>query len=248
MNAASLAAPPPIERGGDRLIWILGLWATAALLVAIEYLHLQQVYADLRHSLRYGGEIIQPSGRWRFWGIVIPLLLVTTALILQRRSSSGSWRALSAIGLVVMVPVWLVGWAMTEMSGPYGFDSVRLADGRRFILAQEPVMTDSVYGLYEPIGPLGLYWRDAGFLDYSEDGRFTSNAGLVLSPDQQWLLVTRGGVWTDCFRVSPFRPVECATGNAPAWNDPHYERDMLLRSARIASLTGLAPPGDGPDP
>jgi hypothetical protein len=239
-----LAALKPTRRAA----WILGLWGFAALLIGLQYLLLEHVYAGERHHARFGGDFIIPSGRWRLWGIVTPMLLITAAMVCQYRWFRGRWRPLAFYGLAALIPAWFFAWVMSEVSGPHGFDSVSLADGRRFILAQELVLTDSVYGLYEPYGPLGIYWRGAGDLDYSEDGRFTSDPGLTLSADEKWLLVARGGVWTDCFRLSAARPIDCAVKPYPSWSDPGFEQDMRLRSGRIAALTGLKPPGYGPNP
>ena len=244
-----IGGPPGPTETGDRLLTparrrlllIVLLWVAAAVLVAVQYRLFAQFQLRARHVASYGGDLLLPSGRWRFWGIAIPLILVTGALVLQYRWSGGLWKKLAKLGLYAMIPVGFVGWVLSQISGAHGFDSITLADGRRFVLAQEPIMTDSVYSLYESPDPLGFTWRKAGELDYSEDGRFIDGAALAVSPDQKWLLVTRGGVWTDCFRLTPSRPVDCAVKPYPYWNDPNFERDMKLRSAGIAALAGIAP-------
>ena len=245
MSASALALPAPSPRDRRPIGWILGLWAAAALLVLIQHLHLQDVRADLRLAAAGIGDpgFIIPSGRWRFWGIVIPLLLLTTAFMLQFRWTKGIWRGLAGWGLLLMVPVWLVGWVMTEVSGPNGVDSVRLSDGRRFILAHEVGWEDPAFRLYEPAGPLGIHWRWAGDTVGFEYGRFNRDPGLVLSGDEKWLLMRRGGLWTDCFRLDASGPRDCGVKLDPYWSDPTFERDMRLRSESISALTGLTPAG-----
>jgi hypothetical protein len=234
------AAGSLVEPNRRRVI-LVATWAAAGLLILGQYAWLRHIFAQYRQTARRGGELILPSQDWRLWGIMVPLALIALALLMHRRWAGEAGRRRATLGLVAMLPLFLLGWCVSHLAGSEQLDSVRLKDGRRFLVAIAPVMTDFVYDLREQVGPMGMYWRAAGNLDYSEDGRFTAHPHLVVSSDGQWLLFARGGIFTDCFAVRPDRLKPCQVGPWSSWNSPAFERDMLAKSARISALTGIRP-------
>ncbi|MFC4167300.1 hypothetical protein [Teichococcus aestuarii] len=149
----------------------------------------------------------------------------------------GGWHwaaALAGVPMVLLVGLVMVG--LVELfTARAVLAEVTLPDGRRLRLTQEPVPTDTVYGLWQPDG---LRWRRAlpeMALGYSEDGRFTEEPGLALSPDRQFLAVRRGGFWMDCIRVAPV--LETCSPPAISWQSPAAA--FAARSRRIAALAGL---------
>lgn len=227
--------------GRRRILVVTGLWFAAALLILGQLLWIRSLAPANRLAAMTDGHYLVPSETWRLCGTLSPLLLMAIALILQFRWTSAGWRLLTALTTAFFVPFCLSALLLAAIGGPSRIESVRLSDGHRFILAGEPIPTDAVYTLYEAEDSIGLMWRRVSWLDYSEDGRFVGEERLVLSPDERWLLVTRAGIWTDCFRLVRGRPILCGVLPSPSWTDPGYEADMRLRSRRIAELTGLAP-------
>lgn len=230
-----------------RAVTLAVLWVAAILLVVIQALvlrHLMQwnrAVIERYRSHDYADLLLVPADWWRFAGVAVPLLLLLTALGLQARWTGHWLRRLSIVGLWAALSLGGLALLVATM-GPGRLDSVRLANGRGYVLAVEPTMTDVVYTLYESSGTFSLYWGQIAYLDYSEDGRFVGRERLVLSPDERWLLVSRAGLWTDCFQLQSGRPIDCRGAPQPDWTSPTYEADMRSRSRRIATLTGLAPP------
>ena len=222
---------------------ILMLWAAAILLIVVQWLALRTVASEYRaHAGGAPGIFRVPADWWRGMGVFLPLLLIGIALWLQRRWRSTLLRRCSKVGFYLLIPVTIVAVLVALAWGPESIDSVTLPSGTRFVLAIEPVTTDTVYSLYQPMGRLGLWWRQIGNLDYSEDGRFTGGEKIVVSADRKWLLVARAGVWTDCFRLVGETPVDCGVQLQHDWSDPRYEAAMHARSAEIQRLTGMGPP------
>jgi len=240
MSAARAAADARSTRRLRKRL-MLGGWAMAASLIVGQLLILRHLNGLSQASAGTSAEIVVPSDAWRLSGTFLPLLLIGAVLILQICWLRGSWAALSVLGIFLLFPISLLCMYVAGVGGPTALGAARLSDGQRFILAIEPVMTDSVYTLYEEADWLGLTWRQVSWLDYSEDGRFTGGEHLAVSPDEHWLLVARAGIWTDCFRLEGGRPVRIADQPAPLWTQADYEAEMRLRSARIATLTGMRP-------
>jgi hypothetical protein len=169
------------------------------------------------------------------------LALILAALFCQRRWTRGGWQLAARIGLVAMVPALPYFSILAYASYGNAFDEIRLDDGRRFVVAGWAIRTDAIYDLYEQTGPLGLYWRRVGMLDYSEDDGFAAGAHLSRSRDDKWLAFARGGLFVDCFAVKSDGLKPCPAGRRASWTDPDFEAGMRLRSARIAALTGMRP-------
>ncbi len=226
-----------------RNLVILLLWAAAIALIFAQSHALRAAAAEYRAYARGAPGIPRvPADWWRASGVFVPLGLIGTALWMQRGWRSALLRRLSRIGLVILVPIAFVAGLLALARGPAMLGSVRLPSGARFILALEPIPTDAVYTLYRPIGRWGFWWREVARLDYSEDGRFTGDEKIVLSPDSKWLLIARAGVWTDCFSLVDGNPIGCGGSIQPDWSNPSYEADMHARSTEIQRLTGLRPP------
>jgi hypothetical protein len=243
MRATGLDGQPRSLRR-QRIAFVLVCWVLAGCLIFGQFLilrHLFMLNQSIATNARTTAQFFAPSDDWRLLGTFLPLLLMGGALTLQICWLRDAWRALSALAIVLFVPFSLLCLLLAAVRGPGTIESVRLSDGQRFILAFEPVMTDAVYTLYQEADPTGLSWRQVSWLDYSEDGRFTGREHLVLASDEHWLLVTRAGIWTDCFHMVGGRPIRIDVQPSPDWNSPDYEANMRLRSARIAALTGLRP-------
>lgn len=227
-----------------RAIGILGLWAVAAGLILVQLFMVLAAAAEYRDyaAAGLGGMPRVAADWWRVVGVLVPLGCVGIALWLQRQSACKWLRTLSRIAFVLLVPIGLLALLIASARGPNRLDSVVLPSGKRFVLALEPIPTDSVYTLYQPIGVFGVWWRQIANLDYSEDGRFIGDERIAVSPDGKWLAVARAGLWTDCFRLIRDKPSECSLTARPDWYHASYERDMRTRSGEIQRLTGMSPP------
>jgi hypothetical protein len=108
-------------------------------------------------------------------------------------------------------------------------------------LAVDEGMTDVGFVLVEDADPGGFVWRRISELSFIEDGPYAALPQLVTAPDGRWLLVRRAGIWTDAFRLVDGHPVPIAVslnGDVRLPDDATFRR---LRSARIATLTGMHP-------
>jgi hypothetical protein len=227
----------------SRRLAVILLWTVAIALVVAQSYALKAAAAEYRAYARGAGGLPRvPADWWRASGVAVPFILIGVALWLQRGWPSPLLQRLSKIGLLVLVPIALLGVLVALARGPAAVGSIRLPTGKQFILAVEPIPTDTVYTLYQPIGSLGLWWQQVANLDYSEDGRFTGGERIVLSPDAKWLVVARAGVWTDCFRLVDEKPLDCSITTHPNWSDAAYEADMRARSSEIQRMTGLVSP------
>lgn len=225
-----------------RIAWIVALWLAALGMLVARSKWLHWLAASEYDVYIHDGAYLVASYRGRFWSVLIPLFIVSGALVLQYRWFLGAARGAAQIGLFILPFAYLVGLLIGDGGGANPIAYVELRDGHRFVLAVEPIPTDVVYTLFEVEGPFGLYWRhtETG-LDYSEDGRFVGDERLVVSRDERWLMVTRAGVWTDCFHLVGHRPIRVDVQPYANWNSADYEVNMRLRSARISALTGLRP-------
>lgn len=227
--------------GRRRALVVAGFWIAAALLIIGQFLWLRSLAPANRLAAMTDGRYVVPSGNWRIYGTLLPLLLAATALVLQYRWGSAGWRLVAAFGIFLFVPFALFAMLMVAIHGPQRFDSVRLATGQRYVMTSELAGLDPVYGLYESTGAAGLYWRRVTWLDSPDDGRFMGEPRLVVSPDERWLVAGRAGIWTDCFRLVRGRPIECGVEPNPISYQSDYVDEMHLRSRRIAALTGMMP-------
>lgn len=133
---------------------------------------------------------------------------------------------------------------------------VTLTDGRTFMLAYDRGShLDITYALWQAdeSGPSPkVNWRrpdpvwpeypDSWVkLNYSSGNKFTENPALLVTPDQHFLLVRRGGIWTDCMITSnPLRNCRCIDVY-PSQIDRQEWHD---RSEAITQLTGFTPEGE----
>jgi len=225
---------------------ILLLWVAAIALILIQWLALRAAALEYRAYARGAPAVPRlPADWWRGVGVLLPLILVGVALWLQRGWRPTLPRRLSKIAFVLLIPITMLAVLAALAQGPAAIARAALPNGTTFVLAIEPVPTDSVYTLYQPMGRWGFWWRHIADLDYSEDGRFTGGETIQISPNRKWLLVARAGVWTDCFRFVGEKPVDCGVLLQHDWSDPQYEAAMRARSAEIQRLTGLRPPRAG---
>ena len=223
----------------QRIGLVLGCWLLAGCLIVGQLLIVRQIYAQAELIGRFSDHIVVPSDDWRWWGALLPMLLMVAALSMQLSWLDGIWQSMSAFAAAIFAPVFLLCLVAAEARGPGTITSLRLSDGHRFIMAYEAFGWDEVYALYEDADVTGLTWRRLSYLAYPEDGKFFGHAHLVATADERWLLVTRGGIWTDCFRLVGDRPVYVEVRPDPSSNSVDYETSMRRRSERIAALTGM---------
>ncbi len=169
-------------------------------------------------------------------GSLFLFVLSQLAAVVIRR---GWRRVMPLIVLVPAVPAFLLALGLLDVTmRRVELDRTTLPDGRVVMLTLEAVPTDAVFNLWEQ--PEGWRWRslfESGeALTYSEDGSFTADPRLVVSRDGRYLLVRRGGIWTDCWAIdakgSCFFLVE---GTSPG------REEWLSRSQSIAFITGADP-------
>ena len=231
-----------------RMMLIAWIWSAALLLIAAELLWSGALAVANRNIWLSEGGPVSTSYAWRFGTMFLPLELIIFALILQFRWFRTFGKQVATLGFILMVPVHLGTFLSVHVWGPVPMDSVRLNDGRRFILASQQAGFDSVFAVYSPAGPLGFAWHPVS--DVGVSG-FDGNPQLALSPDQHWLLVAQHGLWADCFqlvqtdRTSMANP---ALDRCPAYklgystptDDPEARDRALSRQAE--AMTGMRPP------
>ena len=161
--------PEPLTSSpGWRILTVLILWGAALILVLVQSNALSQAAAEYKSYARGGPGIPRvPADWWRVSGVLVPLCFIACALWVQRGGRIVWLRRLSGIGLVLLIPIALGAPLLALARGPVALASVRLPGGARYILATEPIPTDTVYTLYQPIGRWGFWWRHATWLDDS---------------------------------------------------------------------------------
>lgn len=136
----------------------------------------------------------------------------------------------AAVALIpkLFLPSTVSGWPI---------DSVHSQNRNKFfILAYEPMLTDTAYRVFSAEGSrLNPIWRVelAGtILDYSEDGSLTESPHLLLSKDEQLLVIGRGGHLTDAILTDSQQPL---TQSVP-WTDKDREQQWQRRTDIIRGL------------
>ena len=131
-------------------------------------------------------------------------------------------------GLMHFTPSRISGWPIDSV-----YSSTR---GKYYILAYEPIPTDTCYRIFSTDATrLNPVW-EAEFprviLDYSEDGSLIENPGLILSGDEQLLVIKRGGHLTDAIVIDSSQAL---TEFVP-WSDENREQQWRRRTDRIDFL------------
>lgn len=135
---------------------------------------------------------------------------------------------------LTLVPALLIAVIAVAVLAPVSDEiaSTRLPDGRTAHLSTEAaVITDVSYSLWVSSPGAPVWRRQAkGDLSYSEDGSYINDERLRVSANGRRLLVSRGGVWTDCLEIAEgFSP--CAVGvEQPWWSDADYHAKMRAYS------------------
>jgi hypothetical protein len=226
-----------------RLIWIAGLWIAAIGLFLGKQIWMDWLIRNRENWSRGSGDILLPSGDWWILGTFGPFAFAATALLIQGFSFRGFKRDVSGCGLFVLIPVVVLVYLVAPHHNPRTISSAQLTDGRHFVLARSDYFKGGhSYALYEPTGPLGSYWRVAGGVEYSMHDLPREARRLVVSTDQQWLLVAGPDIWVACFYVARGGFRDCDELDHRTWEERMREVGFGPRTRRIAGLTGLRPP------
>jgi len=141
----------------------------------------------------------------------------------------------------------VVGFIQLMTQTPIFMNYATTGDGRTFLLAQDPGLgNDFSWSIWRPSDRAGFIWaRETNQMNYSEDGRFISNARLVATEDGRRLLVQRGGIWTDCFEAKA--SLQYCDLPRRDWHDALEAPNAWIgNSDDIAELTGM--PAGTPNP
>jgi len=174
------------------------------------------------------------SGHAADVGVILLVASQLVAVAIRR-----GWRRV--VPLFVLVPlvlfVALAANLVSKMTQRVEVDRITLPDGRVVMMTHEPVPTDTVFAVWEQAD--SLRWRPLYVMPdqitYSEDGSFTTDPRLVVSDNGAYLLLRRGGIWTDCWAIGR-SPSLCLAGEVPSTRD-----EWLERSRRIAAVVGADP-------
>ncbi len=186
-----------------------------------------------------------------FYGLVLLLgavWLVSTIILFAKKQFSRSIKriliipfVLIAVAVIWGIPTFLMpsvisGWPIDSVYSP--------ARDKYYILAFEPALTDAIYRVFTADGSrLNPVWnvKFAGtILDYSEDGSLTSNPRIILSKDEQLLVIERGGHFTDAILIDSSQPL---TEFVP-WSDEDREIQWQKRTELIRHLLAEHSGGD----
>lgn len=182
-------------------------------ILAPELLNLASVVALIAIPLAVVFDVVAPPAKRRLWPIV---------------------RLLVGLPATVVAVVWIA-----VASGlPGVVNRVTTDSGQQYLLGVGPMPTDVDYQLWRSVGPGGVLWERAEILTWSEDGQFTQNPQLVLVRER-WLMVRRGGLWTDCYEITPGELKSCGGGHEiQDWPNPDAWR---AASAEMAVKVGVKP-------
>ncbi len=169
--------------------------------------------------------------------IAIPLALVFDAVAPQaERRLWPMVRLLFGLPATVVAIIWI-----SFASGlPGVVNRVSTPSGQQYLLGVGPMPTDVDYQLWRSVGAGGVLWERAESLTWSEDGGFTQDPQLVLVRGR-WLMVRRGGIWTDCYEITGDALTSCGGGDQMQdWQNPAAWR---AASGEMAAKVGVDPEG-----
>lgn len=161
--------------------------------------------------------------------------MIAASIVLRR------WRYSPGIAAHALVATILLSSGLSFRDGLFG-ETCGKAVGC-FFLSDAGMITDTGYKIWHaPDRGSPLLWRvpKSRSINYSEDGSYTSDPHLLLSNDEQILVLARGGYLVDAIDLASGRVLSDFIG----WGEPH--RDALMRqnsdaiAAIAASLWGLA--------
>jgi hypothetical protein len=178
--------------------------------------------------------IVDISGRAL---VMFPFVLLAARVVRTRRNRS-IWLLCALLWLPLATGSQILAAMWLELPGTT--PSVTTPDGAAFRLGVGPAMTDVVYSLWRRAPGIAPIWREvlpSTDLTYSEDGRFTRGARLVVAQEGRMLLIERGGLFTDC--VDTLRAQACA-GIGPHTGVADDDENWRRRSAAIKDAAGLA--------
>ena len=171
---------------------------------------------------------------------LIALITIPSALLFDVVVPPAGRRLGPAVRLLLAIPATIVAFVWIALSSglPSVVNRVTAPGGQQYLLGIGPMSTDVDYQLWRSVGPAGQLWKPAGTITWSEDGRFTEDPELVLV-HERWLMVRRGGIWTDCYEILANSLKSCGGGYVVQdWQDPDAWRRA---SAEMAARVGATP-------
>jgi hypothetical protein len=153
---------------------------------------------------------------------VVALAAILLALIFDVVAPPAGRRLWPGVRLVIGMPAAIVAllWITLISGSPGVINRVTAPDGQHYLLGVGPMPTDVDYQLWRSVGPGGVFWERSETLTWSEDGQFTRDPQLVLV-NERWLMVRRGGIWTDCYEITPAALESCGGGyQMQDWRKP----------------------------
>ncbi len=122
---------------------------------------------------------------------------------------------------------------------PYEIQRVQTADSRLFMLSVGGSPTDAIYQLWERTQhPLPM-WKQNHYISYSENFDFTDNPALILSASEDYLLIRRGGIFTDCIALKHYTTCEYPS-SILRHTEPEKWKERSLRYERISNTKASA--------
>jgi hypothetical protein len=167
--------------------------------------------------------------------LLLFLLAQLAAMVIRR-----GWRLMPLLSLGLAFPLFVLAIGFVQMATARSeIDRVGLPDGRVVMMTIEPGMTDTIFGLWEKVGVWSWQapFEAVSEITYSEDHSFTTDPRLVITDNSQYLLIRRGGIWTDCWAITTSLS-PCLAGE---YNSPEKREDWISRSERIAAIVGADP-------
>ncbi|MBU4136055.1 MAG: hypothetical protein KJ690_06530 [Alphaproteobacteria bacterium] len=189
-------------------------------------------------SLNPLGVILSPE--WLDHASLVALIAIPLALVLDVVAPPTRRRLWPMLRLLIGLPAALIAlmWIALASGLPGVVNRVTTPGGQQYLLGVGPMPTDVDYQLWRSVGPGGVLWERAESLTWSEDGGFTRNPRLVLVAER-WLMVRRGGIWTDCYELTPGGLRSCGGGHeVHDWRNPDAWR---AASAEMAAKVGVRP-------
>ena len=203
--------------------WRWFLWAALACLASLWLaLGLYLITASLR------------SDRLVLTGLEVVTAMGCIALALAGIVGPGLRRR----AIATMVMLITVATALVSGLLPSEVSRARLADGRTVVLAKEFSLRDAAWSLWRPVDSFPVMLRSLGTqISYSEAASWTRDPALILSPDGRYLLVRRGGIWTDCL-ITEAELAACPGTSSSL--DGQKPEEWLRQSELIETMTGMS--------
>ena len=153
--------------------------------------------------------------------------MIAASIVLRR------WRYLPGITAHALVAALVLSSGLSFRDGLFGETCGKAAGC--FFLSDAGMITDTGYKIWHaPDQGSPLLWRvpKSRSINYSEDGSYSSDPHLLLTKDEEVLVLARGGYFVDAIDLASGRVLS----DFIVWDEPDRKALMQRNSDAIAAL------------